>query len=135
MRHGRIFSAGLLLGILKSIWGALTCGWMFSWVYRLEPAVVWSPMEEFPVGLCIAMTLIFSIIFAYVFYIVMDGLPGRDTGKGLWFGLFVWLIGGLPGISVLFLSTVIAHTVLIYWLVSALIVSLWSGVVVAKIIK
>ena len=135
MRHGKIFLGGIVVAILQSIWGMLTCGWIFNWVYTLEPTSVWRPMEEFPVLWCIILTFIFSIILAYVFFIIVEGLPGRDSARGLWFGLFVWLVGALPCFSSLFLGTIISHVVLIYWLASALIVSLWSGVVLSKIIK
>ena len=133
MKIGRVLIAGIVVGILSSAWGWLTCGRLFNRVYALEPTIIWKPPAEMPFVLMNVASLVFAFLLALVYALIYKGLPGRGVVKGLWFGLFVWLVGGLPGISSLWMVTVMAPGVIIYWLVGSLVVSLWQGLVIAAI--
>ncbi|MCK4870080.1 MAG: hypothetical protein KAS93_03115, partial [Gammaproteobacteria bacterium] len=66
---------------------------------------------------------------------IMESLPGRRVGKGLTYGLFIWLVGWLPIIAFVGFMTQINDAVIIYWLVNLLVISLWQGVVVSVIYR
>ncbi len=133
MKIGKVILAGVVVGILGGIWGWLTCGWLFNWVYTLEPTGIWKAPGEMPFILMSVMGLVFGIILAFVYALIHKGLPGKGIVKGLTFGLFVWLVGGLPGCFSLGMVTVMAHGAVIYWILGALVVSLWQGLVIAAI--
>lgn len=133
MKIGRLVIAGVVVGILKGAWGFLTCGWLFNWVYALEPTSIWKPVEQMPFMLMNVTNIVFAFALALVYAVIYQGLPGKSVVKGLWFGLFVWLVGGLPGTITLGMVTTMAAGVVIYWTVSFLVVSLWQGLVIAAI--
>ena len=125
----------VVIGILSVIWNSLTCGWLFRWVYMLEPIGVWKPFNEFPVFLAIIWAFILAFILAWVYSLIYKSLPGKGLIKGLWFGLIVWLLKSLPLVVFLFMLTVIAKGVLFYWLIDFFLISLWQGVVIAAFYK
>ena len=121
----------IIIGILKFIWGWLTCGWAFNWVYNIEPINIWKSAEEMPFVLMGITNFIFAFLLVLVYSLIYKGLPGKGVAKGLWFGLFVWLVGALPGNFALGMVTTMATQVIIYWIVSFLIASLWQGLIIA----
>lgn len=133
MKIWRLAIAGVVVGILQGIWGFLTCGWLFNWVYKLEPTNIWKPVEQMPFMLMNIANIIFAFFLALVYSVIYQGLPGKGVVKGLWFGLFVWLIGGFPGTIALGMVTTMATGVVIYWVISFLAISLWQGLVIAAI--
>ncbi|MBN2097190.1 MAG: hypothetical protein JW714_01795 [Candidatus Omnitrophica bacterium] len=135
MKLGKVILAGIIVGVLNAVWGFLTCGKFFNWVYALEPTFVWKTIEEIPFVLANISGMIFAILLALVYALVHKGLPGTGIIKGLCFGLFVWLVGTLPGVFSLALFSRINQTVIIYWIISGLIVNLWQGLVLAAIYK
>ncbi|MCQ9208376.1 MAG: hypothetical protein NG712_03270 [Omnitrophica bacterium] len=135
MKFGRIILAGFVVGILNAVWGSLTCGKFFSWVYRLEPIFVWKSLENMSLLLANLAGIIFSIMLALVYALIHKGLPGKGLLKGLAFGFFVWIVGTLPGNFALSFFTRINHTVIIYWIVGGLVIDLLRGLVIAAIYK
>ena len=133
MKVGKVLLSGIVVGVLQGVWGWLTCGWLFNWVYTLEPTTVWKPAEEMPFVLMNITGIIFAILLALVYALVCKGLPGKGIVKGLWFGLFVWLVGTLPGTFGLGMFSVIAQGVIVYWIISGLVTNLWQGLVIATI--
>ena len=133
MKIGKLVIAGVVAGILKGIWGRLTCGWLFNWVYTLQPTNIWKPVEEMPFVLMNITGVVFAFLLAFAYSLVYKGLPGKGVVKGLWFGLFVWLVGGLPGNFALGMVTTMASGVVTYWILFSLVVSLWQGLIIAAI--
>jgi len=133
----RVIAAGIAATIVSFIWGFLTCGWLFNWVYTLEPTNVWKPME--PLETWIAWMnvggLILNIILAGVFAYIYKGIPGTKIRKGLCFGLMVWLVATLPGMFSTYMMMTVNTTVVTYWIINALIEYLLLGVVIAAIYK
>jgi hypothetical protein len=115
MKWKKILLAGVIVGILSTIWGGVTCGWLFNWVYKLEPSSIWKLPEEIPFILMSIMGIVFA--------------------KGLCFGLLVWLVGSLPGNFSLGIFSAINQTVIIYWIIWGLVTSLWQGLIIAAIYK
>jgi len=135
MKFGRIILAGIVVGILNGVWGFLTCGKFFGWVYRLEPIFVWKSLEDMSLLLANIAGIIFSIMLALVYALIHKGLPGKGIIKGLSFGLFVWLVGTLPGNFALGCFSRINQTVIIYWIIAGLVIDLLRGLVIAAIYK
>ena len=133
MKINRILIAGVVVGILGALWGWATCGNIFNWVYQIEPVSVWKPIETVPSHLVGILGIAFSILFAFVYALINDGIPGKGIMKGVWFGVIAWLVGGLPGIIMTGMFSVIAQEVIIYWVVICLVTSIWQGVVIALI--
>ena len=134
MRIGKVVIVGVVVGILHSLWAWLTCGWLFNWVYTLEPTFVWKPPDQMPFVWMTIGGVVAAFLLALVYALIQKGLPGKGIVKGLWYGLFVWLVGGLPGTWSLAVTTVMATGVVIYWIINFLVVSLWSGLLIAAIV-
>lgn len=136
MKFGKVLLAGVVTGILGGIWGWVTCGWLFNRVYSLEPVNVWKAVETITPRFMISvnlMSIVFAILLAMVYALLYKGIPGKGIVKGLWFGLFVWLAGTLPGNFTLGMFSVIARKVIIYWIIGGLVVNLWQGALIAAI--
>nr|VFJ94950.1 MAG: hypothetical protein BECKLFY1418B_GA0070995_10649 [Candidatus Kentron sp. LFY] len=135
MNYKRLAMATLIIFVLAQIWGFLTCGWLFNWVYEIEPTSVWIKVEQMSWPLGILWGLIFSLTFVFVYAVLYHGVPGDGIKKGICFGLLIWLVGAFPGLGSMSLYTVIAPQVIIYWIISALIQLSWQGAIVAWIYK
>ncbi|MFH1838336.1 MAG: DUF1761 domain-containing protein [Candidatus Kuenenbacteria bacterium] len=134
----KVLLAGLVIAVVSSIWGMLTCGWLFNWVYFLEPTEIWKDINfqdsTFNV-IFYGGALILNFLFAWVFALIYHGIPGEKVGKGIWYGFLVWLIGILPGMFSIYLWMNIAEVVVIYWLANLLIERIIAGIIVASIYK
>ena len=49
----------------------------------------------------IGFGLIMWIFFVLVYYLLGSAVPGRGAGRGIMYGLLVYLVGGLPGFLML----------------------------------
>ena len=135
MKVGRILIAGIAVSVVNIVWGFLTCGRFFNWVYTLKPTYIWKSAEEIPFGLANIAGIIFAIFLALVYAVIKSALPGKGIVKGLTYGLLIWLIGTLPGNFGLGMFTRIHPTVVTYWIISGLVVNLLYGLVIAAIYK
>ena len=80
--------------------------------------------------------LITGLIFAYVYNVIKAGVPGSGIwGKGAWYGVLVFLVGGLPGHLAIFLMIHLPKTLIASWAVESLVVSVVGGWIVAWLIK
>ncbi|MBU0567218.1 hypothetical protein KJ693_03880 [bacterium] len=133
MRIRRMLIAGVVSRIAGTILGIMTCGWLFNWVYALEPTEIWKPMAGPPPLWFNLAGLALGIILALVYALLIKSIPGKGIVKGLVFGLFVWLVGILPGMLATYTFMRIATTVVIYWTIQGLVVLLVEGVIIAAI--
>ncbi len=133
MKIGKMLIAGVVVTIFNMILGGLTCGWLFSWVYKLEPTNVWKPMTC-PGTMFIIGTLILNTILAFVYALINKGLSGKNRfAKGFVFGLCVWAVGMLPGMFATYSFMTVATTVVVYWTILGLIKSPLEGMIIAAI--
>ena len=132
MKTGKIIIPAVTITILDTIVGAVTCGGVFNWVYRLEPTNVWKAMDG-PPGLTYYVgALILNVILVMIYAALKNGLPGTNKiARGLVFGFFVWTLGTLPGMFATYMFMNVATTVVIYWTISALILTPIKGLVIA----
>ncbi len=50
MNAKKIVISGVLIWIISSIFGFLTCGWLFNWVYQLPPNIWRDPAVMMSAG-------------------------------------------------------------------------------------
>jgi hypothetical protein len=134
MKRGKILIAGIAVTVFNSIVGAVTCGGIFNWVYKLEPTNVWKPMKGAPGPMFFLASFILSLIFVFVYALINKGIPGRNwLVKGLVYGLLVWALGVLPTMLSTYFFMTVATTVVVYWTISSLITYPLNGVIIAAI--
>lgn len=132
----KVLLAGLAAFGISLVFGFLTCGWLFNWVYLLEPVSIWKPYTASLMTYNIIGTLVLSIILAAVYAVVYKGLPAKDNlKKGVQYGLVVWLVGVLPGMYALFNWTTMNTVVVVYWLAAFLVRHLLVGAAIGAIYK
>lgn len=134
MKLGRILIAAVVISLFGAIFGGLTCGWLFNWVYKLEPTNVWKPIDSAP-GLQIQIgVFLLNVVFAVVYALLKKGIPGKNKlTKGLVFGLCVWAVGMLPGMFSTYSFMTVATGVVIYWTLLGLVEIPVKGLIVAAI--
>ncbi len=134
MKIVKILIAGVAVTIFDVIIGMVTCGGVFSWVYKLEPISVWKPMNGGPGAMFMIGSLILSIILSFVYALINKGIPGGNKlTKGIVFGLCVWAVGMLPGMFTTYAFMTVATTVVIYWTILGLIKTPLEGMIIAAI--
>lgn len=133
MRVKRMLIAGVVSRMAGTILGIVTCGGIFNWVYALEPTDIWKPMAGPPPIWFNVASLALGIILALIYALLYRGIPGRGIVKGLVFGLFVWLVGTVPGMLATYTFMRIATGVVIYWTIQGLVVLLVEGIIIAAI--
>lgn len=134
MKLGRMGMAAVVVTIFDMVVGGMTCGGIFSWVYKVEPVNVWKTMSGPPGADFIVRALILNAIFAFSYAVLRKGLPGKNRFvKGLVFGVFVWAIGMLPGMNATYSFMTVAPVVIIYWTILGLIQAPLEGLIIAAI--
>jgi len=134
MKIGKILIAALVVSLFGAIFAGVTCGWLFNWVYKLEPINAWKPMDGPPGLLFYIGSFILNIILAVVYALLKKGIPGRNNFlKGLNFGLCVWAVGMLPGMFSTYSFMTVATGAVIYWTILGLIEMPIKGLIIAAI--
>ena len=138
MNITRVLISGVIIWIVSFFFGWLTCAWLFTWVYELPPNIWVDPEIMMSTGNMIAVIiigLIAAILFALVYAILYNGIPGDGIKKGLIYGFLMWLVGALIGMATMPFYMTIATTVVIYWILNALVINLINGVILGAIYK
>ncbi len=133
MKIGKTIIATIVITVLGAIVGAVTCGGVFNWVYKLEPTNVWKTMEA-PGTAYYLGAILLNFIFVVAYSLLHEGIPvKKNLVKGLVFGLCVWGVGVLPGMFATYTFMTVAPTVIIYWTIMALILDPLKGIITAAI--
>lgn len=130
--------AGVVVWIVNLIFGFLTCGWLFNWVYELPPNIWQDPETIMSAGNFIGSNVIgivSGILFALVFAVIYKGIPGKGINKGMIYGVLMWFVGALSGISIMPFYMTIATGVVIYWILQQLVLGVINGAIVGAIYK
>ena len=134
MKIGKILIAALTVSLFGAIFAGVTCGWLFNWVYKLEPTNVWKPMDGPPGLLFYIGSFLLNIILAVVYALLRKGISGKNKlTKGLIFGLCVWAVGMLPGMFSTYYFMTVATGVVIYWTILGLVEMPIKGLIIAAI--
>ena len=134
----RILLAGVVIWVISTIFGFLTCGWLFSWVYTLPPNIWKDPDVMMSTGNIIGgnLTGLFrAMVFALVYALLYKGISGEGAKKGMTYGVLMWLVGALAVILSMPFYMTIATTVVVYWIIQALVLNLIDGAIVGVIYK
>ncbi|MDD5634697.1 MAG: hypothetical protein PHW46_05430 [Candidatus Omnitrophica bacterium] len=134
MKIGKVLIAALAVSLFGAVFAGVTCGWLFSWVYKLEPTNVWRPMEGAP-GLAFYIgSFLLNIVLAGVYALLCKGIPGKNSlVKGLIFGSCVWAVGMLPGMFATHYFMTVATGVVIYWVILGLVEMPLKGLIISAI--
>ncbi len=134
MKIGKILIAAAAVSVFGVIFSGITCGWLFNWVYKLEPTNVWKPMNG-PPGLVFQIVVfLFHIVLAVVYALIRKGIPGKNKlAKGFVFGLCIWAVGILPGMFSTYYFMTVSTVVVIYWAILGLIEIPIKGLIIAAI--
>lgn len=134
MKIGKILLAAVAAWFFGAVLGGLTCGWLFNWVYKLEPTNVWKPMAG-PPGLAFQIgEFLINVILVVVYVLLRKGIPGKNRlTKGLVFGLCVWAVGTLPGMFSTYAFMTVASGVVIYWTIVGLVATPIKGLIIAAV--
>jgi hypothetical protein len=134
MKIGKVLIAAVTVSVFGAIFAGVTCGWLFNWVYKLEPTNVWKPMEGSPGLLFYIGSFLLNIILAVIYALLRKGIPGKNKlAKGIIFGLCVWAVGMLPGMFSTYYFMTVAIGVVIYWTILGLIEMPIKGLIIAAI--
>ncbi len=134
MKIGKILIAAVAVSLFGAISGGVTCGWLFNWVYKLEPTNVWKSMDG-PPGLAFQIGgFLLNLALVVVYALLRKGVPGKNKfAKGLMFGLCVWAVGILPGMFSTYSFMTVATGVVIYWALIGLVELPVKGLIIAAI--
>jgi hypothetical protein len=134
MKMGKVLIAALAVSLFSAVFAGLTCGWLFNWVYKLEPTNVWKPMDG-PPGLVFQIgSFLINVVLAAVYALLRKGIPGKGKPvKGIVFGLCVWAVGMLPGMFSTYFFMTVAVGVVIYWTLLGLVEMPVKGLIIALI--
>ena len=134
MKRGKILIAALAVWLFGAIFSAISCGWLFNWVYKLEPVNVWKPMDGPPGVLFYAGSFLLNVILVFVYALLRKGIPGKNTlAKGFIFGLCVWAVGILPGMFSTHFFMTVATGWIVYMAILGLIEFPLKGLIIAAV--
>lgn len=121
----------IIVGLVISfLYGSITCGWLFNWVYSLEPVNVWKPASGSFFWQMPLATFIWVIVFVLGYGLIHTGISGRGIKKGLLYGVIVWLLATVPRMVHLYVIMTVSTTVLIYWCMAELLHNLLLGAII-----
>ena len=136
MNVKKILISGAIIWFVNSLFGWLTCGWLFNWVYRVPPNIWKDPTTMMSAGNMMGMNLcgiISAMLFVLVYAVLYKGIPGKGAKKGMTYGFLMWLVGAFSGVISMPFYMAIATTVVVYWIIQALIMGLINGAIVGTI--
>lgn len=134
----RILLASVVVTVVSFVLSGITCGWLFNWVYSLEPTSVWKPQEAMNTMWFVWMMLagfFFALVFATIYAILKKSIPARGVMKGACFGLMIWFVSSLPMEFSSFMIMNIAPGYIVYSLIMGLVDNIVKGVIIAWIYK
>jgi len=133
MNYWRIFIAGVVVTVFEAAVEMITYGWLFKWVYEIEPTNIWRVMDAPPVAYYSGVMAL-NIVLALVYALLVKGIPGKNKlTKGLVFGLCVWAVGTLPAMLATYMFMTVGATVVIYWTITGLVFTPLMGLIIAAI--
>jgi len=143
MKAWKIIVAGIVFAIIAQIIHTIEAFYTMDFYKDPTYYTVWSklmmstegpPTTDFYIY-SIVFGVIAGIIYAIVYEMIKKSVPGKTIAKqGLYFGFLLFLLG-IPMPLTMYLIFNAPTMLLVYWVVSALIIDLIGGVVIARILK
>jgi hypothetical protein len=112
--------AGLIFAIITIVYGLLVKG-------VIAPVAIKGLefFKEIGVGqylMLFGLNMIFGIFWGIVFTFIRKGLPHNWFLAGMLFGIYIWLIGRLPLLGFIAITTTLPSTVVSLWIIGAFLV-------------
>jgi hypothetical protein len=125
--------------IIHSIGSFLTYGYYADvnyirvWSKLMMPTMGPPPKEFYYYSLFFGF--ITAFIYAYVYSVLEKALPGRVMfEKGLWYGWFLFLVNTIPATLSLYLLINLPTALIFEWAIEGLLLSLISGIIIARVL-
>jgi len=116
MKVLKIIFASIAVFVIQTGINMVTCGWLFKWVYDLEPTYVWKSMSCPPGSDFFLGSFLLDLLFVLVYVLMAEGIPGKGAvTKGMTYGIFIFATGILPGMFATYTFTNISPVVVMYW--------------------
>lgn len=129
--------AGVVAGIVYIAVGMLVWYLPSSYLMPLYEASarLWKPMEPMIIwqAQMWGLQLIEVIIFAAVFSLLYNGIPGKGVRKGLNYGFILWIVGTLPGMMLTYMTMAVPNAIVAHWLFGGLMELLIVGSVISLV--
>lgn len=136
----KILLTALVLAVVEQIYGGLTCGWLFSWIYSIKPTSAW----KYGAGVTPDWNVMFAsfvgsfilhVILIAVFVILYNSIPYKGWKRGVKFGFLVWAVSILPGMFATYMWMNVAFAYVIYMTIAGLASLLIRGVILGAMIR
>jgi hypothetical protein len=124
----KIIIGGLLAGIVMLLMG-MVFGALSSEMYKLSPKVFWKPMGGDWFTKMVIYDLVAGLLLALTFSIVKKALPGNGSMKGISYGLIIWFVGPLLGLTMTYLTMAIRVKLIAVWALNNLVNYVISGLI------
>ena len=83
----------------------------------------------------LAFSFIAAALYAIVYSIIKESIPGGVTMKGLTFGAVLFIVAGGPSALSMYLLLAIPPALIAAWTVESFLVFLTAGLIIEKIVK
>jgi hypothetical protein len=124
----KIIIGGVLAGVVILIMG-MVFGALSSEIYKTSPRVFWKPMGGDWFTKVIIFDLASGLVLACVFSIIKGMLPGKGLMKGISFGMIIWAVGPLLGLTMTYMTMAIRVKLIAVWALNGLVNNVMSGLV------
>ena len=112
--------AGLIFAIVTIIYGLLVKGVIAP--SAIKGADIFKEIGAGQYLMLFGMNVIFGIFWGIVFIFIRKGLPHNWFLAGMLFGIYIWLIGRLPLLVFIAITTKLASSVISLWVIGAFLV-------------
>lgn len=136
MKFLRGLFAVLAVLLFNVFFGFLTCGWLFKWVYFIEPAYAWRDMSSINPYFWLAVAigqLVVSTVYVLVYFWIGRIIPGNRFSKGVLYGLLIWFVSMIPGMIMTYLFMNVSWQAVVYMALRSLVGFPIMGLIIAGI--
>lgn len=138
----KVILTGLIFAVLALIIHSASAYFTMDYYTNPDYSSVWSslmmpdngaPGINFYVT-SILFSLIGAVLYTIVYIVIRASIPGRSYfKKGLFYGLFLFLIASIPGFLSLYLLINLPIVLLYIWTLENFIIYIMGGVLIAEI--
>jgi hypothetical protein len=135
MTVNRTLYAGIIAAVVVFLYSFLTDHYLFSWIFLIVPgATIWREIAGSWYAWSIIIMLFTTILFAFVYALIQESVPGIRFSKGIIFGIMAWIIGVLPAALFAMHYTKLSIFISIYFLINCLIKYIIVGFIFAMML-
>ncbi|MGQ9707067.1 MAG: hypothetical protein ACUVWP_08755 [bacterium] len=111
---------GLIFAIITIVYGLLVKGVIAP--SAIKGAEFFKDLGAEQYLMLFGMNIISGIFWGIIFILVRKGLPHNWFLAGMLFGIYIWLIGRLPLLGFIAITTTLAGSVISLWIIGAFLV-------------